>query len=347
LADIGEEQLLIGPFAEEPEPPEAFSSSRLQRVQEEILRDQRVRQSVIPTGVAGLQRIHATRVELDVEAERDQHAQYAYIAADPAISDVVLSARRGLMELFDRAEEWAQLLEALPHVNALRLRSLTFAYEPGEYSEEILQRIIAMNRLRVTNPLRVELETQFVHSSEFSPQHAGLIGRLLAGGVTVYNNILLLAGINDDEEEMKRICYSCRQIGIELYHLYVAGLPVQLRNNGPRPVDASRVIRIATALRRHQSGREIPLYTLRTPLGDADFNQNARFVKPEGEAGGGDRESEPPYMRLGSYDLAYFRQMDPDYRWPAGVRELPDGRPAVPVPVLKIRSNRDFFFLSG
>jgi L-lysine 2,3-aminomutase len=363
MADIGDEQLFLGPFAEEPQPPVPFSRSRLRAAQEAILRDQRIPQGIVAAGIPGLWRIHETRVEADAGDADSFRKQIEYVSSDPAITDVVLSARAGLLPCLEQVEHWAAELEGIPHINALRLRSLGFAYSPEEYDEETVKRIAGLNRLRAADPLRVELETQFIHSEEFSQHHAGLIARFLSRGVTVYNNILLLSGINDDAEEMKRICYSCRQIGIELYNLYVAGLPVQEELNADYPVDASRIIRIATELRRHQSGREIPLYTVRTLLGDADFNLNALFTGDnsfprdggfpgDGGSTGGGSSSEnggtrgPAYLRLPSYGLEYFRRLDPAYRWPQGVRTDSDGSPVVPVAGLAVRTNRDFFLRS-
>ncbi|PTN34431.1 hypothetical protein, partial [Desulfonatronum sp. SC1] len=182
-------------------------------------------------------------------------------------------------------------------------------------------------------PTRLELETQFVHSSEFRLVHGEIIRRLLANGVTVYNNIALLSGINDSPEEMKRICYNCRQIGIELQNLYVAGLPVQEEWNRDRPVEATTVIDLATHLRRHESGREVPLYVVRTLLGDADFNLNARIVVAN---------ADHVLMRLLCVTKKAMRDIDPDFDWPEGVTEQ-DGHPVVPVRGLTARTNRDFF----
>ncbi|WP_035271709.1 radical SAM protein [Desulfonatronum thiodismutans] len=333
MAQIGDESLFFGHLSQSAPPVRDFDPEELGRVQQLICRDQRIRQSIVPTGIEALQRVHRTQVEVDVSANRDMDDILEYIRANPEISDVVLAAEDKILNHLPEVQAYARALRSLPQVTALRVRSLMFAYEPEAFTDDVIAELIALNHLDPARPTRLELETQFVHSSEFRLVHGEIIRRLLANGVTVYNNIALLSGINDSPEEMKRICYNCRQIGIELQNLYVAGLPVQEEWNRDRPVEATTVIDLATHLRRHESGREVPLYVVRTLLGDADFNLNARIVVAN---------ADHVLMRLLCVTKKAMRDIDPDFDWPEGVTEQ-DGHPVVPVRGLTARTNRDFF----
>lgn len=343
MAEIGDKSLYLGAITEYAASPRPFKQENLSMLQEEIAKDQRLPFSIVDTGVQALKRPHLTTVEMDIEALEDFRPAMEYIAGHEDISDVVLTPRQSLLDCIEMLPMYARELQAIPHVRAMRVRSLTFAYQPELFTPEMLENIAGLNVLNAASPTRVELETQFIHSSEITDLHGILIRDFLARGVTVYNNILLLSGINDNEEEMKKICYKCRQIGIELMLLYTAGMPVQEKWNAQWPVDATTVIHIATNLRRHQSGREVPLYAVKTPLGDADFNFTARIVSAEepevqGQSRGGGRV----WMKLLPYTLEYYRRLDPGFQWPDKVM-VDDGHPVVEVKGLTVASNRDFF----
>lgn len=334
MAKIGDDSLFLGHLDDATEPAPAFDADRLATAQAMVQADQRVEQSVVSTPVPSLHRIHLTRVELDMDAEQDFERQIEYIASDDRIVDVVISARDGLLDKLGRVEQLAAELNRISHVTALRLRSIGFTYEPERFTDEIITRICDMNRLTVVNPLRVEIEAQFLHSSEFKDAQKEVIRAFLKRGVTVYNNIVLISGVNDTPDEMKRMCYKCRQIGIELYQLYVAGLPVQKELNSDRPVEATDVIHIATHLRRHESGRELPLYVVRTALGDADFNLNAIGVSSDGNS---------TAFALKPYSLEYFQAIDAAYALPEGATLNQDGHPVVNVNGISVTKNEGFF----
>ncbi len=339
MAEIGDESLYLGELAEPAAEARPFNVMNLRALQQEIIKDQRLPHSIVDTKIPALKRPHLTTVEMDIGALEDFHDAITYISQNPAISDVILTAEESILNFLEMLSMYARELQAIPHVKALRIRSLTFAYSPELYTPEVMEVIAGLNDLNAVNPTRVELETQFIHSSELTELHGRLIREFISRGVTVYNNILLLSGINDNVEEMKKICYKCRQIGIELMLLYTAGMPVQEKWNASDPIDATTVIHIATHLRRHQSGREVPLYAVKTHLGDADFNFTAKIVKvsDEGLEGGGQ-----VWMKLLPYTLDYYRALAPEFNWPEGVDEL-DGHPVVPVKGLTVAGNRDFF----
>ena len=334
MAKIGDTSLFLGHLEDATEPEAVLDADRLAEAQELVQADGRIQQGMVSTGLDSLQRIHETRVELDVGAVQDFDRQIASIAADERITDVVAAAQDGLLGRLDAVERLATALKKISHVNALRLRSLEFTYQPARFTNGVIERIADCNALAVVNPLRLEIEAQFLHSSEFRDIHTEIIKAFLKRGVTVYSNIVLLSDVNDNPDEMKKMCYKCRQIGIELYHLYVAGLPVQLEMNAALPVEASDVIHIATHLRRHESGRELPLYVVRTALGDVDFNLTGIPV-------GADEASVSFALR--PYGLEYYRALDPSFCLPEDVNLNADGAPVVPVRGITVRKNKAFF----
>jgi L-lysine 2,3-aminomutase len=266
--------------------------------------------------------MHATRVEVDVSAGPDD---LAYIRSAAGLTDVVVASRGDAVAHLFAAGRLIEQLTDIDAVNSVRLRSLMFNYSPERFTRAVIDRLGRLNCLEIAKPLRLEIETQFLHADEIRPEHQTLARALLNHGVTVYSNTPLLAGINDSPAEINRIAYRLREIGVEFHHLYVAGLPLQKLWNTDHPVDVADVIDIGTRVRRDGSGREIPRYIIRTRLGEADFGLTSRLVNAEGAL----------RVELTPYDLAYFQQMDPDFGWPAGVTTTTDGHPVVAVSGLR------------
>jgi L-lysine 2,3-aminomutase len=176
-----------------------------------------------------------------------------------------------------------------------------------------------MNRLTVANPLRLEIETQFLVPEEIKPEHAILAKTLRNRGVTVYSNTPLLATVNDTADHLHRLAFDLRQSGIEFHHIYVAGWSLQEDWSQQHPVNLTDVIDIATKIRRDGSGREIPRYVILTQLGEVDFGLTSRFVM----------KNDQVFVKLLPYNLAYYRGMHPEFNWPDSVQTDDDSRPVV------------------
>ena len=318
MAQIGDESLFLGPrplrlgggMTPQPETTDAVLPL--------LTECAGIAPSIVQTGSATLSRVHETRVEIDADAmDEDLY----YIRGDERITDVVVVSKTDAVDSLPQIRRIVRALEETPHVNAVRLRSLAFNYRPERFTPAVIDQLAAMNRLTMVNPLRLEIETQFLTADELRPEHTRLARQLNNRGITVYANCPLLGGINDTAEAIHLLAFTCRQAGIEFHHVYVAGLSVQERWNLDHPVALYDVVDIATRVRREGSGREIPRYIIRTILGEVDFGLSSTIVG----------QDEALSVKLLPYDLSYFSAMAPDFAWPETVKEDPDGRPVVPV----------------
>jgi lysine 2,3-aminomutase len=326
MAQIGDDALFLG--ARPARPDAGASRERLdpECLRPDVLDDQRLYPSLVRTGIPAIRRVHKTRVEIDADAGAEA---LDYIGGDERITDVVIAARTDAVEnLFD-IDRIVRILHGMPHVNAVRLRSFLFNYQPERFSPAVIDKLAGFNRLTLVHPLRLEIETQFFRAEEILPEHAKLVRRLNNHGITVYCNTPLLGEINDSSEDIHQLAYACRRAGIEFHHLYVAGHPVQESWNADHPVSLDDVIDIATRVRREGSGREVPRYIIATGLGDVDFGLGSTLL------GDGAALS----VRLLPYDLAYFQALDPDFTWPEGVTCDSGGRPVLPVTGLTKRTD--------
>jgi len=333
MVKAGDDGLLLGPrearswarpLAETAVLPEHRREEKLNELRQSFRSDPAPGPSIVSTGQASLSRPHMTRVELDCDAAEDEIAHsLEYIAADTRITDIVIFSQRDVVHSLYRAGAIIERLQPLPHVNAVRLRSQAAGFEPEAFSDGMIRRITSLNRLSSVNPTRIEVETLLLHPTEVKPDHMRLVKSLRRRGVAVHASIPLLFSINDGCEEIAEITALCRRLGIEVHHLYLAGMSAQRRWNGNHPIHLSRVLDIASHLRRTGSGRELPRYIISTELGEVDFGLTAEVV--DSSRRGRTR------LRLTAYTLDDYRALDPDFRVPEGVEVDDEGHPIVTV----------------
>jgi len=321
MAQIGDESLFLGARPLKPEgdvgsQPERESTDTILPM---ILKGEKIAPSIVATGSSSISRVHETRVEIDATCIED--VDLDYIRGDERITDVVIVSEKDATESLFQISKIVRALEGIPHLNAVRLRSLKFNYEPKSYTPVVIDKLADLNKLTMVNPLRLEIETQFLVADEFQPEHTRLTRLLNNKGITVYNNTPLLGRINDTPDAIHHLAYSCRKAGIEFHQVYVAGLPIQDSWNIKNPVALYDVVDIATRVRREGSGREIPRYIIRTVLGEVDFGLSSTIV------GKGEKLS----VKLLPYELSYFKDISPNFTWPDGIKEDVDGKPIVSV----------------
>lgn len=317
MADIGDNALFLGA-----RPLRLGGGMTQQQSTEgvlELLREsEKMTPSLVDTGSCNVSRVHETRVEVDPSCSEED---LAYIISDERITDVVIVGERDGVDVLFQLEKIVKILDDIPHVNALRLRSLKFNYAPGRYTPEVIDKLASLNKLSIVNPMRLEIETQFLVPDEFTKEHSR-VARLLSNvGVTVYNTTPLLGRVNDTPDTIHQLAYCCREAGVEFHHLVVAGLALQDKWNRENPVALYDVVDIATKVRREGSGREVPRYIIRTILGEVDFGLCSRFIG----------EGEDLALKLLPYDRDYFKGISADFVWPEGVSEDSDGTPVVPL----------------
>ena len=318
MADIGDDALLLG--TRKPAPPRNLKTDpdTLNEAGESMREGDGLSVSIVDTAAAGIARVHKTRVEIDLDRF---DGDLAYLQKNRAITDVVLTAAGDIVDRMTLVASLAAPIETIAHVNALRLRSPAFAHSPERFSRAVIDRLARINRVTVARPLRLEIETRFLHATQILPAHRELSEKLRSKGITVYCNTPLLGEVNDSPEEISKLAYRLRETGIEFHHVYVAGLPLQVKWNRRFPVDVATVIDIGSVVRKDGSGREIPRYIIATGLGEVDFGLTSKLYRENGRFS----------VRLSPYDLAYYRQMAPDFQWPEGVETEADGAPVVPV----------------
>jgi lysine 2,3-aminomutase len=214
----------------------------------------------------------------------------AYIEATPAIRDVLLSGGDPLTLPDDKLEWLLSHLRAIPHVEFLRLGTKVPAVLPQRITPALAR------MLKRYHP--VWMSIHFMHPDEITPEVAKACERLADAGVPLGSQTVLLAGINDDVETMKRLMHGLLKIRVRPYYLYQCD-PISGSSHFRTRVD--RGIEIIRGLRGHTTGYAVPTFVIDAPGGGGKIP-----LIPEYVAG---REGDD--LLLVNYEGRLYRYPDP------------------------------------
>ena len=180
----------------------------------------------------------------------------AYIAAHPAVRDVLISGGDPLT-LSDESLEWLlSQLRGIPHVEFLRLGTKV----PVVLPQRITPALTRM--LKRYHPLWMSIH--LTHPDELTPEARTACARLADAGIPLGSQTVLLAGINDELETMKRLFHGLLQVRVRPYYLYQCD-PIPGSSHFRTPV--ARGLEIIQGLRGHTSGYAVPSYVIDAPGG--------------------------------------------------------------------------------
>ena len=179
-----------------------------------------------------------------------------YIAKHPAIRDVLLSGGDPLM-LPDEYLDWIlSELQAIPHVEIIRIGSRVPVVLPYRITDELV------GMLKKHHPLY--LNTHFNHPREITASSREALRKLADAGIPLGNQTVLLAGVNDCPRIMRRLMQKLVQERVRPYYLYQCDLSEGLAHFRT-PV--GKGIEIIESLIGHTSGLAVPTYVIDAPGG--------------------------------------------------------------------------------
>lgn len=180
----------------------------------------------------------------------------AYIEATPSIRDVLISGGDPLT-LSDESLEWLLMrLRRIPHVEFLRIGTKA----PVVLPQRITPALTRM--LRKFHPLWMSIH--FTHPDELTPEVNQACGRLADAGIPLGSQTVLLAGINDHVETMRKLFHGLLKIRVRPYYLYQCD-PITGSAHFRTPVEKG--LEIIRCLRGYTSGYAVPTYAIDAPGG--------------------------------------------------------------------------------
>jgi lysine 2,3-aminomutase len=179
-----------------------------------------------------------------------------YIAATPAIRDVLISGGDPLVMSDDRLEWLIRSLHAIPHVEFVRVGTKVPAVLPQRITKEFV------NMLRRYHPLWMSIH--FTHPAELTPEVGEACERLADAGVPLGSQTVLLAGVNDDVDSLKNLFHGLLRHRVRPYYLYQCDPIV---GSAHLRVPVEKGLELVSKLRGYTTGYAVPLYVVDAPGG--------------------------------------------------------------------------------
>jgi lysine 2,3-aminomutase len=192
--------------------------------------------------------IHLSRKRLD--------RAFEYISNIPSIRDVLLSGGDPLM-LGEEKLSWVlSRLRQIPHVEIVRIGTKA----PAVLPQRITPQLVRM--LRRYHPLFMSLH--FTHPDECTPEAYRACTMLADAGIPLGSQTVLLKGINDDVETMRRLMHQLLKMRVRPYYLYQCD-PITGSAHFRTPIEKG--LEIIRGLRGFTSGYAVPTYVVDAPGG--------------------------------------------------------------------------------
>ena len=179
-----------------------------------------------------------------------------YIENNPQIRDVLLSGGDPLMLPDDYLDWILTELNSIPHIEVVRIGSRIPVVLPYRITDELVQ------MLKKHHPLW--LNTHFNHPRELTLSSREALRKLADAGIPLGNQSVLLAGVNDCPQIMKKLNQKLVQNRVRPYYLFQCDLSEGL-THFRTPI--GKGIEIMESLVGHTSGLAVPKYVIDAPGG--------------------------------------------------------------------------------
>ena len=179
-----------------------------------------------------------------------------YIAATPAIRDVLISGGDPLI-LSDERLDWLLCrLRKIPHVEVLRIGTKV----PPSLPQRITPALVRV--LKRHHPFYLSIH--FTHPDELTPEVMRACSRLADAGIPLGSQTVLLAGVNDDLNTLRRLFHGLLKIRVKPYYLYQCD-PVFGTAHFRVPIEKG--LELMRGLRGHTTGYAVPTFVVDGPGG--------------------------------------------------------------------------------
>jgi lysine 2,3-aminomutase len=188
---------------------------------------------------------------------RHQHdMQIEYLKRTPQVRDVLISGGDGLTLPPKVLEGLLRRLREIPHIEIIRIGSRVPVFMPQRITDEFV------NMLRQFHPIWMNIHVN--HPKEITPELARACAKLADAGIPLGNQSVLLAGVNDHPETIKKLSHDLVKIRVRPYYLYQCDL---VEGSGHFRTSVAAGLEIMESLRGHTSGYAIPTYVVDAPGG--------------------------------------------------------------------------------
>lgn len=196
-----------------------------------------------------------------------------YIQEHTEVRDVLISGGDPLTMSDSHIEYLLTRLRAISHVEMIRIGTKV----PVVLPQRITPRFVKI--LKQFHPLYISIH--FTHPDELSVETAEACARLANAGIPLGSQTVLLKGINDNIDTMRRLVQGLLKIRVRPYYLYQCD-PIPGSNHFRTKVSAG--IEIIKGLRGFTTGYAIPNFVIDAPGGGGKVPLLPEYY--QGEVGG-------------------------------------------------------------
>ncbi len=196
----------------------------------------------------GFEDVHMAPANLDKAIE--------YIRKNKAVRDVLISGGDPLVLTDAALEAIIKRLRAIDHVEIIRIGSRTPVVMPMRITDDLV------GMLKKYHP--IYLNTHYNHPKEMTAEAARACAKLADAGIPVGNQSVLLRGVNDCPQTMKRLVHELLMARVKPYYLYQCDLSKGISHFR---TTVSKGIEIIENLRGHTTGMAVPTFVVDAPGG--------------------------------------------------------------------------------
>ena len=191
-----------------------------------------------------------------VLTDAELEGAYAWLRAHPAIREVILTGGDPLMLSSRRLGAILQTLDAIPHVELLRIHTRVPVADPARVTPALA------DAMQVETPVWMVMHAN--HARELSPAAVAALRRIQGAGVPVLGQSVLLRGVNDSIAALEDLFRAMLRARVKPYYLHqLDPAPGTARFHVPL-AEGQAILR---GLRGRVTGLAWPTYVLDIPGG--------------------------------------------------------------------------------
>lgn len=202
--------------------------------------------------------------------KEDAQEAFLYIKEHTEINEIIFSGGDPLVLSNERLDYLLQNAFSIPHINFVRIHSRILSFLPMRIDDGLLKIFSKYKPLY--------LVTHFNHYDEITDHTMQSIDKLLQAGVVLLNQSVLLQGINDSAETLKKLFIKLTKHRIKPYYLHQCDL---INGSAHFRVPLKKSLEIYSQLRGSISGICIPQFMIETPHGGGKIAINHNFITKE------------------------------------------------------------------
>ena len=187
----------------------------------------------------------------DIVAHEQIDNAIKYIERATEVRDVLISGGDPLVLGDDQLEDIIARVRAIDHVEIIRIGSRTPVVCPQRITPELVKMLAKYHPLY--------LNTHFNHPNEFTPESKEACDLLNGAGIPLGNQTVLMRGINDCANVMKKLVHRLLEYRVKPYYYYQCDLA---EGTAHFRTSVAKGIEIYVSLRGHTTGFGVPTYII-------------------------------------------------------------------------------------